>query len=353
MASSWSTSSGATRAGKRGLEAAVEVRGAGAQARRVEVEHRRIEDEAGDGRAGRRVAVGIEGAAAERQIGSGAQADRRRDHVHVARRGHHGVARERLVGGAGAEEHRRKDGEQQTGKRRENERGEAGNDVLASHAVDFSLALSGRAGAASHVGYGQLPAAVRACDPICFYKPVPSSASCSAQHNAFFLSTRTRTTPPGALIARYDKKNQPNPLQDQAMSDPLWRPEKARAAQTTLGAFSVWMASRAAKPFADYEELHRYSTRAPWRVLVGAVGLRRRGRRQGRAALPRRRRQDAGRAVLSGRAAEFRREPAQARGWRRRRARLLGRGQGQAPHELARARQPRSRAPRRPCARPA
>ncbi len=183
------------RAGKRGLEVAVEVRGAGAQARRVEVEHRRIEDEAGDGRAGRRVAVGIEGAAAERQIGSVAQPDRRRDHVHVARRGHHGVARERLVGGAGAEQHRRKDGEQQTGKRRENERGEAGNDVLASHAVDFSLALSGRAGVASHVGYDQLPAAVRACVPICFYKPVPSSASCSAQHNAFFLSTRLGRRP--------------------------------------------------------------------------------------------------------------------------------------------------------------
>jgi acetoacetyl-CoA synthetase len=43
------------------------------------------------------------------------------------------------------------------------------------------------------------------------------------------------------------------------MTDPLWRPEKTRAAQTTLAAFSVWMASRASKSFADYEELHRYS----------------------------------------------------------------------------------------------
>src|SRR5262245_61935556 len=67
------------------------------------------------------------------------------------------------------------------------------------------------------------------------------------------------TTPPGALIARYDKKNQLNPLQDLAMTDPLWRPEKTRAAQTTLGAFSLWMASRAAKSFTGYEELHRHS----------------------------------------------------------------------------------------------
>src|SRR6476469_2504509 len=60
------------------------------------------------------------------------------------------------------------------------------------------------------------------------------------------------------------------------MSDPLWRPEKARAAQTTLGTFSVWMASRAAKPFADYEELHRYSTRHPaefWSALWDFAGV--------------------------------------------------------------------------------
>jgi acetoacetyl-CoA synthetase len=60
------------------------------------------------------------------------------------------------------------------------------------------------------------------------------------------------------------------------MSDPLWRPEKARAAQTTLGTFSVWMASRAAKPFADYEELHRYSTQHPaefWSGLWDFAGV--------------------------------------------------------------------------------
>jgi acetoacetyl-CoA synthetase len=78
------------------------------------------------------------------------------------------------------------------------------------------------------------------------------------------------TTPPGALIARYDKKNQLNPSQDLAMTDPLWRPEKTRAAQTTLAAFSVWMASRASKSFTDYEELHGYSVANPaefWSAL--------------------------------------------------------------------------------------
>jgi len=40
------------------------------------------------------------------------------------------------------------------------------------------------------------------------------------------------------------------------MQDPLWRLEKTRAAQTTLDTISVWMASRAAKSFADYDELH-------------------------------------------------------------------------------------------------
>ena len=60
------------------------------------------------------------------------------------------------------------------------------------------------------------------------------------------------------------------------MSDPLWRPEKARAAQTTLGAFSVWMASRAGKPFAEYDELHRCSTQSPaefWSALWDFAGV--------------------------------------------------------------------------------
>ena len=47
------------------------------------------------------------------------------------------------------------------------------------------------------------------------------------------------------------------------MRNPLWRPEKSRADQTTLGAFSTWMASRAGKSFAGYDELHRYSVSDP------------------------------------------------------------------------------------------
>lgn len=44
------------------------------------------------------------------------------------------------------------------------------------------------------------------------------------------------------------------------MSGPLWRLQKARAAQTLLAAFSGWMAARAGKSFVDYEALRRYST---------------------------------------------------------------------------------------------
>ena len=47
------------------------------------------------------------------------------------------------------------------------------------------------------------------------------------------------------------------------MTNPLWRPEKTSADQTTLGVFSTWMASRAGKSFADYDELHRYSISDP------------------------------------------------------------------------------------------
>jgi len=60
------------------------------------------------------------------------------------------------------------------------------------------------------------------------------------------------------------------------MSNPLWRPEKTRAAQTTLGAFSGWMASRAGKSFADYDDLHRYSTQSAaefWSALWDFTGV--------------------------------------------------------------------------------
>jgi acetoacetyl-CoA synthetase len=47
------------------------------------------------------------------------------------------------------------------------------------------------------------------------------------------------------------------------MTNPLWRPEKSRAAQTTLATFSTWMASRAGKSFDEYDDLHRYSIADP------------------------------------------------------------------------------------------
>ncbi len=61
------------------------------------------------------------------------------------------------------------------------------------------------------------------------------------------------------------------------MNDMLWRPEETRAAQSTLAAFSVWMASRAGKSFADYDDLHRYSTREPaefWSALWDFAGVK-------------------------------------------------------------------------------
>src|SRR4029453_13865453 len=54
------------------------------------------------------------------------------------------------------------------------------------------------------------------------------------------------------------------------MSQPLWTPEKTRAAQTALGVFSGWLSSRTGKSFAGYDDLHRYSTDVPaefWSAL--------------------------------------------------------------------------------------
>ena len=162
----------------------------GAQARRIEIEHGLVEHEARDRRAGCRIAVGVEGAAVERQVGRVAQPDRRGDDMHVARRGHHGVAGERLVGCALNSEHRRKHGKQQAGKRSKNEGGKARNDVLSSHEVDFArlddLACSLLPTPLPRRGKRPLPAAVKACGPSLLLQTVADERKldCNAQVHA-------------------------------------------------------------------------------------------------------------------------------------------------------------------------
>jgi acetoacetyl-CoA synthetase len=61
-----------------------------------------------------------------------------------------------------------------------------------------------------------------------------------------------------------------------AMSEPLWKPEKARAEQTTLAAFCAWMSSRTGKPLSGYDGLHRYSVAEPgefWSALWDFAGV--------------------------------------------------------------------------------
>ena len=60
------------------------------------------------------------------------------------------------------------------------------------------------------------------------------------------------------------------------MGGPLWTPEKARADQTTLAAFSRFVSSRNGKSLADYAELHRYSVAEPgefWSTLWDFAGV--------------------------------------------------------------------------------
>jgi len=60
------------------------------------------------------------------------------------------------------------------------------------------------------------------------------------------------------------------------MSDALWRPQRERAAQATLSAFSHWLAARAGKSFAGYGDLHAYSTAFPaefWSALWDHAGV--------------------------------------------------------------------------------
>jgi acetoacetyl-CoA synthetase len=44
------------------------------------------------------------------------------------------------------------------------------------------------------------------------------------------------------------------------MPHPLWTPDPARSAHTTLAAFSTWLSARVGRPLADFDALHQYST---------------------------------------------------------------------------------------------
>src|SRR5262245_56724001 len=46
------------------------------------------------------------------------------------------------------------------------------------------------------------------------------------------------------------------------MSNPLWTPGKSRSDQSTLTAFSTWLASRTGKSLRSFEDLHRFSITA-------------------------------------------------------------------------------------------
>src|SRR5687767_4459400 len=47
------------------------------------------------------------------------------------------------------------------------------------------------------------------------------------------------------------------------MTHPLWTPDERRSSATTLSAFGAWLSARTGKPFADYGDLHRFSTAEP------------------------------------------------------------------------------------------
>jgi acetoacetyl-CoA synthetase len=60
------------------------------------------------------------------------------------------------------------------------------------------------------------------------------------------------------------------------MTNPLWKPEKARSAQTTLSVFSAQMGSRVGKSLDNYDDLHAYSIDQPeefWSALWDFAGV--------------------------------------------------------------------------------
>src|SRR5262245_3387934 len=60
------------------------------------------------------------------------------------------------------------------------------------------------------------------------------------------------------------------------MNEPLWTPSTVRASQSTLAQFADWIGSRAGQAFPDYQELYRYSVKAPadfWSHLWDFAGV--------------------------------------------------------------------------------
>ena len=94
---------------------------------------------------------------------------------------------------------------------------------------------------------------------------------------------------------------------------PLWQPSPERIAKANITAFARRAEAIAGRPLPDYAALWQWSNderEAFWRAAVGFRGRHRRARR----AHADRRRSDAGRALVSRRAAQLRGEPARTRG---------------------------------------
>ncbi len=119
------------------------------------------------------------------------------------------------------------------------------------------------------------------------------------------------------------------------MTQPLWQPSAAQVAAANLTRFMKDAAKRWKRDLPDFAALYRWSVEKPEEFWVsvwefGGVIAETRGERVlvDGGKMP-------GAQVLPGRAAQFRREPA-APARRRRRDRVLGRGQGEAaPHPRA------------------
>ena len=95
------------------------------------------------------------------------------------------------------------------------------------------------------------------------------------------------------------------------MSEPLWVPSADRIARARLTAFMRAVRRRLGVEASSYDDLYRFSIERPedfWRTVWTFTGIRRRDG-QPRRGRPR---QDAGRAVLSRRAAQLRGEPPEA-----------------------------------------
>ncbi len=215
-------------------------------------------------------------AAHQRQIRGVAELHRHGQLQLVARRGEDRRDGEALLRAALGEKHRCQDREHQAGSDGQPQLADARNDGVASHGstrTTTCLSAPIRALAPNEMEIGAMHPPLQLIQ----FVAAGRKLSCYARAPGRTSRCDSRLAPDASRGTGHGKPARPD------MPHPLWTPNPARSAQTTLAAFSSWLAARAGTAARRFRRAASVLDRRFGRVLVGALGFCGDCRRQGRS----------------------------------------------------------------------